>query len=273
MELAGWLILPLILLAGMYLYLIAPNLKRRRQPPPWFRGYIAHRGLHGAGAPENTVRAFQRAAERGFGVELDVRLTLDGKLAVHHDDSLLRTCQTDRAISAMTMDELKTFRLLNSDESIPSFEEVIEAVGGRIPMIVELKTAGKRNDELAEKVYRLIGPLADSVCVESFDPRLMRWYRLHAPEMFRGQLAYDPRRKGERGSLLDRAGAHLLCNCLSRPDFVAYDHETDRNPSFRLMRRLFHPPLAAWTVRSEEQSKMLLNRYDVQIFEGFLPEQ
>ena len=62
-------------------------------------------------------------------------------------------------------------------------------------------------------------------------------------------------------------------NFLSRPDFVAYDHETDRNPSFRLTRALFHPPVAAWTVRTEEQSKALRHRYDVLIFEGFLPEQ
>ena len=78
-------------------------------------------------------------------------------------------------------------------------------------------------------------------------------------------------RREKRGALV-RLGAHLLMNCLSRPDFVAYDHETDRNFSFRMMRCLFHPPLAAWTVRSEARAAALKGRYDVQIFEGFLPE-
>lgn len=269
----GWLIIGLAALAGLYLFLIAPRTFRRRPPPVWFRGLVAHRGLHGKDAPENSLKAFQLAAAHGFGVELDVRLTRDGQLAVHHDDSLLRTCGVDRAIADMPLREIQTYPLMGTSQFIPGFEEVLREIGGRVPMIVELKTAGKRNSELAERVYRLVKPFAGTVCVESFDPRLVRWFRKHAPEMFRGQLAFDPVKKGEKRGLRYQIGAHLLLNFLSRPDFVAYDHETDRNLSFRLMRTLFHPPVAAWTVRSEDTSNSLLKCYDVQIFEGFLPEQ
>ena len=269
----GWLIIGLVALGGLYLFLIAPRTFRRKTPPAWFRGFLAHRGLHGEDAPENSLKAFRLAAEHGFGVELDVRLTLDGQLAVHHDETLLWTCGVDRAIGGMTLAEIQRCRLMGSSQTVPGFEEVLREIGGRAPLIVELKSAGKRNGELAEQVYRLVEPFAGTVCVESFDPRLLRWFRVHAPEVFRGQLAYDPTKKGEKQGPRYRIGAHLLMNFLSRPDFVAYDHETDRNLSFRLMRILFHPPVAAWTVRSEDTSKKLQGRYDVQIFEGFLPEQ
>ena len=269
----GWLIVALSALAGLYLFLIAPRTFRRKASPAWFRGYFAHRGLHGQNAPENSLQAFRLAAEHGFGVELDVRLTLDGRLAVHHDETLLRTCGLDRRIADMTLAEIHEFRLMVTSQTVPGFEEVLREIGGRTPLIVELKSAGKRNGKLAEQVYRLVKPFAGMVCVESFDPRLLRWFRRHAPEIFRGQLAYDPVRKGEKRGLRYKIGAHLMLNFLSRPDFVAYDHETDRNPSFRLMRALFHPPVAAWTVRSENTMKNLQGCYDVQIFEGFLPEQ
>ena len=273
MELAGWLILALVLPAGLYLFLIAPGKKKRKTAPPWFQGYMAHRGLHGEDAPENSLKAFQRAAEQGYGVELDVRLTRDGCLAVHHDDALLRTCGMEGKISEMTLEELRACRLMGTEETIPTLEEVLAAVGGRIPLILELKTAGRRNGELAEKVYNLIRPINPSVCVESFDPRLMRWFRKNAPEVFRGQLACDPAKQNEKRDLKGAVGAYLLGNCLSRPDFVAYNHEGDRNLSLRLIRRLFHTPLAAWTVRSSDSSRILHERYDVQIFEGFHPDQ
>ncbi len=255
----------------LYLFFIAPAI-RRKSPPAWFRGYFAHRGLHGGSVPENSLQAFRLAAEKGYGIELDVQLTRDGRLAVHHDPSLLRTCGQDRLISRMTLREIQSFPLGNTGGTVPSLEEALSAVDGRVPLIVEIKTAGARNAELAQKADRLLRAYGGPYCVESFDPRVLRWFRKHAPEVFRGQLAFDPAARREKRGALVRLGAHLLMNCLSRPDFVAYDHETDRNFSFRMMRCLFHPPLAAWTVRSEARAAALKGRYDVQIFEGFLPE-
>ena len=88
----------------------------------------------------------------------------------------------------------------------------------------------------------------------------------------RGQLAYDPRKIGEKHRQIRYfLGAHLLMDFLSRPDFIAYRHDTDRNFSFRVVRRLYHPVLTAWTVQSPEVFKKLRLSYDVQIFESFEP--
>ena len=106
----------------------------------------AHRGLHQKPViPENSMAAFRRAVEAGFGIELDLHLTRDGKLAVIHDSSLKRTCGVDQNVEDMTMEEAQSCFLEESREQIPEFTEVLQLVAGRVPLIVELK-AGKTQD-------------------------------------------------------------------------------------------------------------------------------
>lgn len=264
-------------ITGGYLFLIAPSIRRKKKsiPPDFFRPY-AHRGLHDekCGVMENSLPAFRRAAEKGYGIELDVHLTMDGHLIVHHDHSLLRLCGRDRQISRMTLAQIQSYRLGNTDEKIPTLDEVLSLVDGRVPLILELKSTRFGDTALAETAFRRMQAYRGQWCVESFDPVLVRWYKRHAPGIIRGQLAYDPGKlKDERKkkSLIHFLSAHLLCNFLSRPDFVAYGHETDKNLSFRVMRSLFRPCLAAWTVRSLEDFKRLQSQYDWQIFEAFEP--
>ncbi len=273
MALAGILGIAFFLCLAFYLFLIAPRFARRKKwPSGFFQHDFAHRGLHGGDIPENSLAAFELAANKGYGIELDVQLTRDGELVVHHDPTLKRTCGLDRAISEMSAGEIKGCFLGESGETVPTFQETLACVHGRVPLIVELKTAGKRNAELARKTYDALCSYGGKWVVESFDPRLLHWFRKNAPQVIRGQLAYDPRLGGPPGNGVGYWFlANLLMNCLSRPDFIAYCHETDRNLSFRIMRRMYHPVLVAWTVRSAEQYRRLQGRYDLQIFEGFEP--
>lgn len=139
------LILLIILILLFCLYLL--SLRCRRGHPAWatlrqFR--YAHRGLHDReqGIPENSLAAFRRAVEQGFGAELDVHLTKDGRLAVIHDDSLLRTAGADVKASELTAAELGQYRLEGTDEKIPFLEEVLPLFEGKAPLIVELKVEG-----------------------------------------------------------------------------------------------------------------------------------
>jgi len=212
--------------------------------------------------------------EKGYGIELDVHLTKDGRLVIHHDDSLLRLCGADKKISQLTLAEIQAFSLGNTNERIPTLEDVLFLIDGRIPLIVELKPDPFGNTRLAEKLHQRMSDYHGLYCVESFDPMQMRWYKKHASQIIRGQLAYDPAKYGDeqkKKSVVRFLSAHLVFNFLSRPDFVAYGHETDKNFSFRVMRSLFRPFLAAWTVRSLEDFKRLQAQYDWQIFEAFEP--
>ena len=94
-------------------------LRCRRGHPGWklLRQYrYAHRGYHDKPhIPENSMAAFHRAIENGFGAELDVHLLKDGHLAVIHDASLKRTAGADVLVEDLTSEELKAYRLEGTD--------------------------------------------------------------------------------------------------------------------------------------------------------------
>lgn len=276
MLLALWLVLAVILL---YLFLIAPNLTHRKlSRKKLFPGLYAHRGLHDKeiGIPENSLPAFRRAAAMDYGIELDVRLTKDRQLVVFHDHSAERICGYRKLISDMTLEELRTLRLDGTQETIPTFDETLNVIGGKVPLMIELKSSPgmERDMDIAVLVNARLQSYHGEYCVESFNPLLLRWYKKHAPQVFRGQLA-SGHKMGKRESvdkrILHFLHANLLGNFLSRPDFVSYDRMTDRNISFRLMRGLFRPTLAVWTVRSQDELERLNACYDGLIFEAFMP--
>ncbi|MBE5783952.1 MAG: glycerophosphodiester phosphodiesterase [Clostridiales bacterium] len=275
MEFLLGLFIGLMAVAAAYLFLIAPNPRRRLCPArkrSWM--YFAHRGLHdnNRSIPENSLAAFRLAVDKGYGIELDVHLTKDHALVVHHDDSLLRLCGEDVRLSGATLEELAGYRLGDTDEIIPTLDQVLEIVKGQVPLLIELKSDRIGDTALAARVHEKMRGYQGIWWVQSFDPLLMRWFKKHAPMVIRGQLAVDQtKQKGKKPSLIEKMAGHLLFHFLSRPDFVAYGYETDSNFSFRVMRALFHPTLAAWTVRSKKEFDRLQDQYTVQIFEAFRP--
>lgn len=203
--------------------LLAPGRASQGQKAPFWGMNFAHRGLHSKDTliPENSLAAFRRAAERGYGVELDVQLTRDGKVVVFHDDTLDRVCGVSGRVDERSFEELLQLRLCKTEYTIPLFSEVLAVINGRGPLIVELKN-GRRNRELCEKTYALLRDYKGSVCIESFNPFIVAWFRFHAPELLRGQLSmpmkyYEGMPKAE-GFLLSRT----LMNVFSRPQFIAY---------------------------------------------------
>ena len=145
------LLLVILLLPLLWLWGIRPRRRARRLPC----GRYAHRGLYGGGVPENSLPAFRRAAEMGIGIELDVQLTKDGRVAVFHDAGLRRVCGVDGRLCDRTLAELRRLTLCGSAEHIPTLDEVLETVGGRVPLLVELKK-GPHGAELCRRTLALL---------------------------------------------------------------------------------------------------------------------
>ena len=133
-----------ILILLVYLFLIHPRVGKNVDMSAFEQVYIAHRGyFNNAGeCPENSLGAFQKAVENGFGIELDVQLTSDKRLVVFHDDSLLRMCKVDKKVRDCTYEELQQYRLASSNEKIPLFVDVLKLVNGAVPLIIEVKPEG-----------------------------------------------------------------------------------------------------------------------------------
>lgn len=238
--------------------------------PSAFRGlFYAHRGLYDneRGIPENSLPAFRAAAEKGYGVELDVQLSLDGAVVVFHDDTLDRVCGVRGNVSDFSLSQLQSMRLLGTEEAIPLFTDVLDILSqGAGPVIVELK-AGKRNSELCEKTREILRTFPGVYCVESFDPGIVTWFRKNAPEIIRGQLA-QPAECYAAGMnpLLARLLAGCRFSCLNRPDFIAY--RVGPRPA-RVLRMLEKGVLlVGWTSRDYEKDA---KENDGVIFESCSP--
>lgn len=264
----------LILLALALLWCLA--LHCRRGHPAWktlFQYRYAHRGLHDKahGVPENSLLAFRRAADHGFGAELDIHLTRDGRLAVIHDDSLLRTAGVDVKSSELTSSELAQYRLEGTAERIPFLDEVLPIFEGKAPLIVELKTEGNAA-ELARAACDLLDRSHVDYCIESFDPRAVRWLKKNRPDICRGQLSenFFEERSGF-GWFADFAMTYLLVLFLSAPDFIAYDLHHRNLPSLRLARKVWGVREVSWTIRSKVEMEAVEADGCLSIFERFIP--
>ena len=221
----------------------------RQFSPDDFRGrYFAHRGLYDnhAGVPENSLPAFRAAAEKGYGVELDVQLSSDGAVVVFHDDTLDRICGVSGKVIDFPLAELQQMKLLDTGETLPLFTDVLAVLRqGAGPLIVELKT-GPRNTELCEKTREILRGYPGVFCIESFDPRIVLWFRKNAPEVFRGQLS-QPRENyaGHLPALYARLLAGCRFSFLNRPDFIAY--KIGARPASVLRKRRRGVLLVGWT--------------------------
>lgn len=206
------------------LFVIAPGASGKRQRAPFMGKNIAHRGLHSRdkSVPENSLSAFRLAAEAGYAIELDVQLSKDGEVVVFHDDTLDRVCSVHARVDELTLAELKALRLCGTEETIPLFTEVLSTVRGRSAIVCELKD-GKRNRELCRKTYDIISSYNGDICIESFNPMIVGWFRVHASDLLRGQLAAPMR---EYPATMSRpvvfALSHTLFNFIARPQFIAY---------------------------------------------------
>lgn len=158
-------------------------------PPAWLREVpLAHRGLHGDGAPENSMAAFAAAAAAGVGVELDVHRSRDGVPVVIHDQDLARLAGRPDRISQLDVAELAAMRLGEDGAGIPRLADALSVLSD-VPVMVEVKNLTAAASLLEPAVANLLATHAGPVCVASFNPRSLAWFRRHAPDLPRVQTA------------------------------------------------------------------------------------
>ena len=253
--------------ASAAVVLAAPGKKAGERFAPFADRNVAHRGLYAKdqAVPENSLTAFELAAESGYGIELDVQLSRDGRVVVFHDDDLKRVCDVDAPVDALTFQELRALGLCGTDEKIPLFAEVLALVGGRVPLIVELKS-GRNNRLLCEKTLALLANYRGEYCVESFDPFIMGWFRRHAPQLVRGQLACPADAYARGSAPLRFALSRCLLNVVSRPQFIAY--QVGPQPRTVKLAERLGAKKVCWTSHDPENERI----YDTVIFEHYRPQ-
>ena len=265
-----FVLLPVCLLFFLWLFLTLPC-ARKKQVRPFLRPY-AHRGLWGEGAPENSLAAFRAAVERGYAIELDVQLSADGTVMVFHDYTLTRMCQKDVKLCDLTREELAACTLGGTEERIPTFAEVLELVGGRVPLLVELK-GESGNTALCPAVAALLDDYKGEYCVESFNPLLLCWFKKNRKSVVRGLLSTDLIKEKKSGSkLLNFALSALLVTFLCRPAFHAWDQKYPRRLALRVGLSLLGAASFVYTVKNQADFDRHMRAGNSPIFDEFIPQ-
>ena len=263
----------LILFISAVIFCVAPGKltpEAKRMAKVFYGLNCAHRGLYSKDQkiPENSIPAFAAARDGNYGVELDIQLSKDGQIVVFHDDVLNRVCNIDARVDSMDWDELSVLPLFDTDVCMPLLTDVLDVLKDT-PAIVELKSTGVNNNKLCEETLKLMREKGQNWCVESFDPRIVAWFRKNAPDVLRGQLSCLP---GEYNKISKKAAfilGNLLANFLSRPHFIAYS--TSPQPPVVRLCRIMKPVNVVWTVQPEDDIKQFETNNDTIIFEHYTP--
>ena len=235
----------------------------------------AHRGLHdaAAGVIENTAPAFEAAIARNFGIECDLRPASDGTPMVFHDLPLGRLVDARGKITDYTPGDLARLSYKDAATSILTFSDFLDLVGGRAPLLVEVKSEWEQPDEafikgIAKQAKRYKGPLA----LMSFDPAMMAALKPLVPKVPRGIVSGLYKGDGWWLDKLDPDRAYRLSHMIesgpAEPHFFAYHVKSLPTPVTRFLREGLGLPLFTWTVRSQEDLGTAARYADAPIFEN-----
>lgn len=239
-----------LLLLAYPLLLIRPR-RMRSDDAPLLADY-AHRGLFGGEIPENSLAAFAAACHAGVGIELDVQLSADGEVMVFHDASLSRMTGVERRLCELDAASLGRLSLNGTAECIPTLDEVLTLVDGRVPLLVELK--GENFDtSLCPRVAARLREYRGDYCIESFNPLLLRAMQRELPDACCGLLYTNVCRDKKRATPLNLALTLMLFNFLSKPRFIAYNQRDRSSFPLWLATHLYRRAgRFVWTVKPQD---------------------
>jgi glycerophosphoryl diester phosphodiesterase len=237
---------------------------------------VAHRALHGPGRPENSRAGVRAAVAGGWGIEIDLQLSADGVPMVFHDAGLSRLTAASGPVRGRRAAELGAIPLKGGAEGIPTFAEVLEIVGGRVPLVVEIKdqsgemgpTDGALERAAAEVASGYDGPLA----FMSFNPHAVAVLAEAAPGLPRGLVTCAFRPEDWPGLRRARLAELAAIGDVARVGaaFVSHGH---RDLGMERVAELKAQglPVLCWTVRSPAETAAALRVADQITFEGFVP--
>lgn len=258
----------LIILIAVLLFMIFPK-KYKGENIFDKNKFIAHRGLHNENIPENSLKSFQEACKNGYIIENDIHITKDNQVVVFHDDTLKRMCGVDKKVEELTLNEIKEYNLLNTDEKIPTLKECLDLIDGKVPLLIEFKCLDiKTCDMLCNEANKILNEYKGEYAIQSFYPFVLKWYKDNRPDVMRGQLASAFYKENISKKLLGT----LMFNFIARPNFISYEFKHKNNIFLKLCILLGAYPVA-WTYHKQEEINLTKDVFNNFIFENFIPKK
>lgn len=218
---------------------------------------IAHRGLHSNANNiyENTKESFLAAVNENYAIECDVVLSKDHEVVVFHDENLKRLCNLDKNVSNLTMNELRSLKIYESNSNIISLDEMLHVVSAHVPIIIEIK--GKFTPFIEERIQEIIRSYRGPIALKTFNLKSVEWLIKFLPYVYKGLVIDSNTNNFE--SILDL-----------NIDFVSCDIEfIESNLIDRVKKKGL--PIITWTVDNEDKKKKANLIADNIIFENIRP--
>ena len=224
---------------------------------------IAHRGLWGEGIAENSLSAYNMAVECGFAIEIDVWASKDGVLYSFHDGFLKRMTGKDGHICEFESSYINSLKLVGTDEKIPTLREVLFAVNGKVPLLIEIKN--QPDKQIVERVLEELDEYQGEFAIQSFNPLYINKVKKIAPHIIRGILGTADA-TGEKW-LVRKIVKNLSLNFMIKPDFIAMRYNDLPLKKSKTKNKI----VLAWTVTDQEIWDKVKAHANNLIFEKFIP--
>ena len=225
---------------------------------------IANRGLYNDKIPENSLAAINRAVKQGYGICVDVRALADDTIVVFHDETLGRMTGTDGFINNCTHADIEDLVLNKTTEKIPTLQQVLAAVDGKVPIIVDIRNMDKVSFE--KYVWKILKPYKGEYAVVSVNPYSLEWFKLNAPTVKRGQVSSFFKNTDLPFSLRNAYKKMKFNKDVSEPNFILYRCEDLPN---RFVKKFKDIPLLAYHVKSKEAYDKVKKHVNNVVFDGF----
>lgn len=229
---------------------------------------ISHRGLfNNKTIPENSIKAFQNSIDNRYAIELDVRITKDNKIVVFHDANLKRMCGVSKKVSKCTYEDLRKYKLLDTNEHIPLLNDVLKLTEDKVGLLVEIK-CGLGYVKISKHVHQILKKYKGDYAIQSFSPFCVKWFERHAPEITRGQLAT----KSDIYFPTSKFFEKLRFFNYNKPDFISYGINYLPNKYIdKILKENKSCLLIAWTIKNDEQKQKAQKHCDNYIFDHIRP--
>lgn len=228
---------------------------------------VAHRGLWNEILPENTLPAYKNAVDKGFAIEVDLYLTTDNKIVCFHDTTLERLTKGEGKIFEKSYDYLSSLNILGSDNKIPTLNQLLECVDGKVPLLIEFKEQ-PNGKALIDKAIPILKEYKGQFAVQSFHPMYVKAFKKKAPQFVRGILAtnyVDVKTSAFKRFIAKNMPLNFVC----KPHFISYIHTA--LPLKK--RKVKNTPVICWTITNQQQADRALKYAKNIIFENFIPKK
>lgn len=215
---------------------------------------IAHRGIHdNKHIPENSLKAFKIATDKNLPIELDIHLSKDNQLVVFHDNNLKRMTNVSSLIEDLTLEEIKKFNLLNTKEKIPTLEEVLNLVNGKVLIDIEIKVKRKIK-QLIKILLDTLNDYEGQIIIKSFNPIAVKKVKKHSKKYHVG-LLMDCYAKNKLFNIFSKTNI-IISYC--KPDFLSINKKMINKKNIQKNRNKL--PILIWTIKKQEEIDKINNK-------------